>query len=129
MQINSIPHFSFRITNTRPESSWTVREGVDLCFRVLWVCCGEDWEEAEEEDWTAQIEAATAHCLLRAEAGREEAWERREPVGVVRIAAVMEGDKLARRKAVTRFVRRRGGGGGRGRGGEGLDIVGSRGGG
>lgn len=90
------------------------------------MCCGEDWEEAEEEDWTAQIEAATAHCLLRAEAGREEAWERREPVGVVRIAAVMEGDKLARRKVVTRFVRRRGGGGGRGRGGEGLDIVGLR---
>lgn len=60
----------------------------------------------------AHSEAATAHWRRRALAGRLLAWASRLPAGVVRAAARMCADRLARRNAVTRFVRSSGGGGG-----------------
>jgi hypothetical protein len=62
--------------------------------------------------WSAHSDAATAHWRRRALAGRLLAWARRFPAGVVSMAEWMCGERLARRKDVTRFVRRSGGGGG-----------------
>src|SRR5690349_20339389 len=62
--------------------------------------------------WKAHRDAATAHCGGGVVAGRVLACARRLPAAVVRTASWMWSVRWARRKAVTRLVRRGGGGGG-----------------
>lgn len=120
------------MTNTAPLSSCTVTAGGEclLAFLVLTVlpegtaaaapAAGEDGPGSPDTaaadcgPCRAQSEAATAHWRRRVLAGRLPAWARRLPAGVVSMAAWMCGERLARRNAVTRFVRSSGGGGGMG---------------
>ncbi len=121
MQMKSMPQRRRRMTKTEPLSSWTVTAGTAglplLRARAVLLVgmagpVGPGEGAVLAGAWRAQSEAATAAWRRRALAGRLLAWASRLPAGVVSMAEWMCGERLARRKAVTLFVRSSGGGGG-----------------